>query len=83
MSNDEGNPNAQMARPMLVIPSEVEESRGDISSSHREVLRLCFALLRMTPFLFVIINLSFLRHWEFGIRHFHREFLLANLPRRH
>jgi hypothetical protein len=33
-----------------VIPNEVEESRGEILSSDREILRRRFAPLRMTAF---------------------------------
>ena len=64
MTNDEGSPNGRMTSNLSVIPSEVEESRGETEKLFHGILRLRFASLRMTICCsdFVIVS-------AFGIRH--------------
>jgi hypothetical protein len=64
MSNDEGSPNDRMTNNLTVVPSEVEESRGETEKQFRGILRLRFASLRMT-----IGYSEFVIHSAFGIRH--------------
>jgi len=53
-----------MTNNLIVIPSEVEESRGHTEKQFRGILRLRFASLRMTISHsdFVIISSSVIRH---------------------
>jgi hypothetical protein len=48
MSNVEGMTNVKMTNNPTVVPSEVEESRGETEEQFRGILRLRFVSLRMT-----------------------------------
>ena len=58
MSNAEG-----MTNNLTVIPSNVEESRGETEEQFRGILRLRFASLRMTIYYsdFVIVSVFVIR----------------------
>jgi hypothetical protein len=68
MSNVEGSPNERMTKNLIVVPSEVEESRGETEEQFRGILRLRFASLRMTIGYsdFVIISSFVIRHSSFS-----------------
>src|SRR4029077_2385851 len=68
MSNVEGSSNDQMKNNLTVVPSEVEESRGETEEQFRGILRLRFASLRMTIGYsdFVIISSFVIRHSSFS-----------------
>ena len=68
MSNVEGSPNVKMRNNLTVVPSEVEESRGETEEQFRGILRLRFASLRMTIGYsdFVIISTFVIRHSSFS-----------------
>ncbi len=57
-----------MTNKLTVVPSEVEESRGEIEEQFRGILRLRFASLRMTTSYsdFVIISSFVIRHSSFS-----------------
>jgi hypothetical protein len=55
-----------MTNYLTVVPSEVEESRGETEEQFRGILRLRFASLRMT---IGYSESSLFRHWSFVIRH--------------
>jgi hypothetical protein len=57
-------PNDRMTNNLTVVPSEVEESRGETEEQFRGILRLRFASLRMT-----ICHSNFVIHSSFVIRH--------------
>jgi hypothetical protein len=67
MSNGEGSPNGRMTNNPGVIPSEVEESRGESEKQFRGILRLRSASLRMTICYsdFVIVSSFVIRHSSF------------------
>ena len=67
MTNVEGSPNDRMTNKLTVIPSEVEESRGENEEQFHGILRLRVAPLRMTIFhsRFVIISSFVIRHLSF------------------
>jgi hypothetical protein len=81
MSNADGNPNGQMTNNLSAIPNEVEAatqrtkfarpgfpSRGETDKQFHGILRLRFALLRMTirRLGFVIISSFAIRHSSFS-----------------
>src|SRR5439155_24420705 len=68
MSNVEGSPNDRMTTKVTVIPSEVEESRGETEEQFHGILRLRFAPLRMTVChsRLVIISSFVIRHSSFS-----------------
>ena len=68
MTNVEGNLNDRMTNNLIVIPSEVEESRGETDEQFHGTLRLRFASLRMTIGYsdFVIISSLAIRHSSFS-----------------
>jgi hypothetical protein len=68
MTNVEGSPNERMTNNLTVVPSEVEESRGETEEQFRGILRLRFASLRMTIGYsdFVIISSFVIRHSSFS-----------------
>ena len=57
----------KMTNDLTVVPSEVEESRGETEEQFRGILRLRFASLRMTIGYsdFVIISTFVIRHSSF------------------
>jgi hypothetical protein len=63
MSNDKGSPPSPTANKLSVIPSEVEESRGETEKQFRGILRLRFTSLRMTIYHsdFVIVSVFVIR----------------------
>jgi hypothetical protein len=67
MTNVEGSPNERMTNNLTVVPSEVEEPRGETEEQFRGILRLRFASLRMTIGYsdFVIISTFVIRHSSF------------------
>src|SRR5512133_2002792 len=68
MSNVEVMTNVKMTNNPTVVPSEVEESRGETEEQFRGILRLRFASLRMTIGYsdFVIISSFVIRHSSFS-----------------
>ena len=68
MTNDKGSPNYRMMNNLTVVPSEVEESRGETEEQFRGILRLRFASLRMTISCsnLVIISSFLIRHSSFS-----------------
>ncbi len=57
-----------MTNKLTVVPSEVEESRGETEEQFRGILRLRFASLRITNGYsdFVIISSFVIRHSSFS-----------------
>ena len=62
------NDEARMTNNLTVVPSEVEESRGETEKQLRGILRLRFASLRMTIGYsnFVIFSSFVIRHSSFS-----------------